>query len=687
VDQISVTSLLNLPSSSFLEYAFLRWVLSIGVHSDAASLIRAQHPVAVGEHSYRLDYAILGENRRIAVELDGWSFHSSRDAFSYDRMRQNDLQAEGWSVIRFSYDSIRSETERCVFQLGALLRTDSFLSKFVLPNPVIETPEMNPDAIWSLAPSPSRQPQTVLENSYFDKVRAHLRLATLRECQQQAFFALSNYYANGGKSAACIMAVGAGKTALGVTACLGFAKRRALVVTPGNVIRGTFDRAFDPEVVGNALYGLPGGPLLPGLSAPRVLTLDRSTTSPSQISRSQLLQADVIVTNFHSLGTTDEEGSLLSKLSPLDIDLVIVDEAHIAAANSYKRTFAHFNEAKTLLMSACFQRLDGKPIEADVVYRYRLIDSIADGVAKNLRIGRFEPSGEETIYEIVHSNGAREEIVGRQALLQVIQDERKLARITARSDTSIRVMMQAAKSALERQSKELHPIKPRALFAAIGQKHAEQITRVANECGIPCAMLHHSMTEARVRETLRRFESDAGDLQAIVQLKMLGQGYDFPPVCVVVPMRPYGSFSEFYQFIGRGIRVLSPKRLSNPDVSQMLDVLYHAELGLDDHLDTLHQENDLSPLSHGVEEHENEPLEKNGTDSGSHLREPSPEAWVLWEQGTVEQRIIHDQERVERHRDERERDALAQRYVAYAQKTTSPVSFDEFLNIMRRFGQ
>ena len=30
-------------------------------------------------------------------------------------------------------------------------------------------------------------------------------------------------------------------------------------------------------------------------------------------------------------------------------------------------------------MSACFQRLDGKPIDADVVYRYRLIDSIADG--------------------------------------------------------------------------------------------------------------------------------------------------------------------------------------------------------------------------------------------------------------------------------------------------------------------
>jgi hypothetical protein len=37
-----------------------------------------------------------------------------------------------------------------------------------------------------------------------------------------------------------------------------------------------------------------------------------------------------------------------------------------------------------MIMSACFKRLDGKPIDADVVYRYRLIDSIADGRDDNI---------------------------------------------------------------------------------------------------------------------------------------------------------------------------------------------------------------------------------------------------------------------------------------------------------------
>jgi putative transposase len=60
-------------------------------------------------------------------------------------------------------------------------------------------------------------------------------------------------------------------------------------------------------------------------------------------------------------------------------------------------------------------------------------------------------------------------------------------------------------------------------------------------------------------------------------------------------MRPYGSFSELYQFIGRGIRVLLyPALLGRvgPE-QQFLDIVLHAELGLDDHLDTLHAENDM----------------------------------------------------------------------------------------------
>jgi superfamily II DNA or RNA helicase len=365
-------------------------------------------------------------------------------------------------------------------------------------------------------------------SSYFDSIRNKLSLKTLRECQVEAFAALGNYFRAGGTHAACVMSVGAGKTALGVVTCLGFTRRRAMVITPGSVIRGTFEKAFDHQMVGNVLYGLPAGPLIPGCKPPQVLTLDRDEGPIRQVSRQDLLAADIILTNFHSLGNGQDPDDLLAKLNPADIDLIVVDEAHIAAAESYQRTFCHFNEARTFLMSACFQRLDGKPIDADVVYRYRLIDSIADGNAKNVRVYRFAPESQQTAYEMIWPDGSREEIVGRDALLKVVHDERKLARITAKSDTSIRQVMRAVRSALTQQAELLYPVKPRVLFSALGERHAEQIARIAEEYGIPCAHLYYSMTDARIKAIRARFEQESGDLQGIVQLKMLGQGYDFP---------------------------------------------------------------------------------------------------------------------------------------------------------------
>lgn len=686
-----------LPSSSFLEYAFLRWVLAPAVLPEVSSRIVPQAEVEIEGRRYCIDYEIQGKERVFAVELDGFEFHGNRQAFTYDRLRQNDLHATGRVVVRFSYDSIRSETTRCVAQLQAVLRLDPMLVRLLVPTPIVERPEMDPDPLASRRLSP-----TLLEkrrthegvgamNSYFDSVAGKLNLRTLRHCQSEAFAALANYYGPNGRRAACVMSVGAGKTALGVLACLAFSRRRAMVVTPGSVIRGTFDQAFDHEALRNVLYGLPGGPLIPGSPPPKVLTLDREEGAIKNVTREQLLAADVILTNFHSLGTGDDPDDLLAKLGPDDIDYVVVDEAHIAAAESYQRTFRHFSDARALLMSACFQRLDGKPIDADVVFRYRLIDSIADGNAKNLRIQRFAPNPEQTTYEIVWPDGASEEIVGREAVLEIIKDDRKLARITAKSNEPIRQVMRAAKAALEHQAELLHPVKPRVLFSALGERHAEQIARIAEEHGIPRAHLHHSMPESRIKSIRARFEKESGDLQGIVQLRMLGQGYDFPPITVVVPMRPYGSFAEFYQFVGRGIRVISHPALAGRvgPGEQFLDVIYHAELGLDAHIDTVYLENDMDPLTaHEIPpDWVTAPVEMNLPGSRGAETAGKPEAFVLFERGAIESRIVHDQERVEQRREEREMAALAQRYARYAQSSPNPLTFEQYVEVIRSLNE
>ena len=144
-----------LPSTSFLEYAFLRWVLTPAVRPDLYGFVRAQAEAEISGRKYRVDYEIVGSQNTFAIELDGYEHHGSRRAFSYDRMRQNDLHASGRVVARFSYDSIRRDTERCVRQLQALLLRDPLLVGFVVADPTIESPEMDPDPSHALAPSPT----------------------------------------------------------------------------------------------------------------------------------------------------------------------------------------------------------------------------------------------------------------------------------------------------------------------------------------------------------------------------------------------------------------------------------------------------------------------------------------------------------------------------------------------------
>jgi superfamily II DNA or RNA helicase/very-short-patch-repair endonuclease len=678
-------------SASFLEWAFLKWVLNPAAATSLAGSVVAQQPVVAGERTYRLDYEIAGAQLAVAVELDGFAYHSSRDAFTYDRLRQNDLAALGRTVVRFTYDSIRTDTARCVAQLQAVLARDPQLAAHLVANPVVAVPDdMEPDPLFALTRSPAAPPVPPSPSGFFETARHAINRDALRLCQREAFTALSNYYGSGGRNAATVMSVGAGKTVLGVLSAVAFTTTRALIVTPASVIRGTFDKALDPQAVGNSLYGLPCGPLLPGHRAPVTLTLDRADGSIRAVTREQLLAADIIVTNFHSLGTGDDPDDLLAKLGPDDIDMIVIDEAHIAASESYQRLFRRFPDGKTLLMSACFQRVDGKPIDADVVYRYRLIDSIVDGNAKNLRVHRFAPDPAATTYQAVWPDGAREQIIGRDSLLEVIGNERKLANITAKSDEPIRQVMRLVRQLLDSQAELLHPVKPRVLFSALGARHAEQLATIAEEQGIPCASLHHTQSEAHIRQVRQRFESDNGDLQGIVQLKMLGQGYDFPAIGVVVPMRPYGSFSEFYQFIGRGIRVIQHPSLVGrvAPADQFLDVVYHAEMDLDAHVETIYLENDMDPVTldelpdAGDSIIAGSDADVGAEDVGAQMY---PDAFVLFEQGTIEERVIHDQDRVEAVRDERERAALMQRYAEYAATTASPLTFEQFVDVVREF--
>lgn len=63
---------------------------------------------------YRVDFAFPDD--KVAVELDGYEYHNSKEQFTKDRQRQRELEMAGWRFIRFSGREIYQDVDRCIRQ-------------------------------------------------------------------------------------------------------------------------------------------------------------------------------------------------------------------------------------------------------------------------------------------------------------------------------------------------------------------------------------------------------------------------------------------------------------------------------------------------------------------------------------------------------------------------------------------
>lgn len=58
---------------------------------------------------------------KVAVEVDGWAFHSDQDVFQNDRVRQNRVALLGWQVLRFTWLDLTEQPERVVAEIRAAI--------------------------------------------------------------------------------------------------------------------------------------------------------------------------------------------------------------------------------------------------------------------------------------------------------------------------------------------------------------------------------------------------------------------------------------------------------------------------------------------------------------------------------------------------------------------------------------
>ena len=78
----------------------------------------ASHPSC----GYVIDVAFCAQ--MLAVEIDGFAFHSDARAFQDDRTRQNVLVAAGWTILRFTWQDLTERPQQVIAQIHAALAND-----------------------------------------------------------------------------------------------------------------------------------------------------------------------------------------------------------------------------------------------------------------------------------------------------------------------------------------------------------------------------------------------------------------------------------------------------------------------------------------------------------------------------------------------------------------------------------
>lgn len=64
---------------------------------------------------YQVDVAFPAA--KVAIETDGWAFHSGPDEFENDRTRQNRIVLAGWTILRFTWLDLVTTPERVIAEI------------------------------------------------------------------------------------------------------------------------------------------------------------------------------------------------------------------------------------------------------------------------------------------------------------------------------------------------------------------------------------------------------------------------------------------------------------------------------------------------------------------------------------------------------------------------------------------
>jgi len=210
-------------------------------------------------------------------------------------------------------------------------------------------------------------------------------------------------------------------------------------------------------------------------------------------------------------------------------DLLIIDEAHRAAAKTYQTIIERWPNARVIGLTATPQRTDGKPLDV-------MFDTLVLG---------------PTIRELMDAGYLCDyEIYAPPIGIDVSTVKRKMGDFDSKELEAVVDKKSITGDAVAHY--KTHARGKRCVVMCVSIKHAEHVAEQYQAAGVSSGVIEGTMTGQQRDKMLADFA--AGRLMVICNVQLLVEGVDIPAIEVVQWLRPTQSLVVWMQGNGRGLR-------------------------------------------------------------------------------------------------------------------------------------
>lgn len=254
-----------------------------------------------------------------------------------------------------------------------------------------------------------------------------------------------------------------------------------------------------------------------------------------QGNREQHLWQRVQVGSIFSLLTSRNEINVKRK----DFDYIIIDEAHHSLADTYKKLFDAFPNAKKLGVTATPWRFNHEPFTSlyqTLITTPQVSWFIKEGLLADFEYVSIKPDSK--LQKMIDNT----EISATGDFVNIELDE-------AFNNQRIRSKIYASYKKFAYGKK--------GIIYAINKEHAANLASLYNSKGISAMAIDCDTPKDERKALIEDFKS--GKIKVLVNVEIFTEGFDCPDVSFIQLARPTRSLALYLQQVGRGLRVVKGK--------------------------------------------------------------------------------------------------------------------------------